>query len=145
MPKALPGNLDVVFTGRWSSRYVYGTDHPPAAVEAENYFLPLTSFFVGADGAWTPARIEVVVRTAGAGYLVAEFVVAFASAQTVRVDRVIDWRAVGQVDLTAVPDGPGRFTVTDGDGKILAQGVRENRARRMGAALPKEAPAQPAI
>ena len=94
MIRALPGHLDVVLTGRWSSRYVYGCDHAPEAVEGEDYFLPIANFLIDAGGSWRPDRIEVVL-TDGDGYLTAEFVVCFASHREVRVKRLTEWIKVG--------------------------------------------------
>ncbi len=104
MIRALPGHLDVVLTGRWSSRYVYGCDHAPEVVEAEDYFLPIANFLIDAGGSWRPDRIEVVL-TDDDGYLTAEFVVCFASQREVRVKRLTEWIKVGPRGVASTGKG----------------------------------------
>ncbi|MEN8196262.1 MAG: hypothetical protein ABFS30_07075, partial [Pseudomonadota bacterium] len=87
MPQALPENLEIEFAGTASSHYVYGTDHAAGDVEADDYFLPVANRFIDLAGRWRPDRI-LVVRDTGGGYEMADFVVAYASRDAVRVERL---------------------------------------------------------
>lgn len=139
--RAHPGSVYSVDPRPVWAKILYWTDHPPEAVESDNYFLPLRNHFnrgrvrPGENPYQAGDEIDVFVRLPDGQFAKATFETQFVDDSMVKVVKVMEWRYGGghvDLDLKAEYAGDSRWRLLHrATGKLFRTGVSMAEAERL--------------
>lgn len=137
--RALPQEMEPAGNGLKRANWLhYGAQHPPEAMDAQNYFQPCANRLAKQD------RILAMAEAADGSWCEATFVVLHSERKTVIVRRITDWISfdIGVVGpVTLMPRGTERFDVVDASGRTIKADADGMTARALARAY--QAPGDP--